>query len=372
MKRGKKYPNLEDILGNDRTPEDPALRALAGSVEQVIRNAGNEPWDPADKAALWEEIAPGLVPQPVRYRYLYLKVAAAILVLLAAGLWYFQPRPNDLLRFARQLPREQPLTDTRLLVGQHQAVVVKGKNAALVYAGGGTGVTINKDTLSIAAATYNTLMVPYGRRARVQLEDGSVVQLNAGSRLVYPAAFKNGKREVYLEGEAFFDIAPNSQSPFFVYASGLVTEVLGTTFNISAYPDDTRQSLVLASGSVRLHVPGHGFSRERSQLLQPADMATVDAQDGGLQMSRVNVASYTAWKDGRLLFSNTPLKEILKKLTRYYNIPLDLASTKPGLETCSGDLDLEDNLDNVLEVICATNSLRYERYGQRIVLTEKE
>lgn len=214
--------------------------------------------------------------------------------------------------------------------------------------------------------------MPYGRRSRLQLEDGTIVQLNAGSRLVYPAAFNGSKREVYLEGEAFFDIAPDAQHPFFVYASGIETEVLGTTFNISAYPDDPLQSVVLASGSVRVHLEKHGVFGKQSQQLKPTEMAAISREGDHLRVSRVDVATYTAWKDGRLLFAATPLKDILKKLTRYYNIQLDLESTQPGLETCSGDLDLEDNLDNVLDVICATNSLRYERHEQRIILKEKE
>ena len=373
MKPGKKL-KLEDILGNDRVPpfksEDPAQQELANAVQRVIRNAGNETWDPADKAALWQQIAPGLAPKPVIRRYLFLKAAAIALVLLSAGAWWLWPRQQSaLVQFARRQPAET-VTETRLTLGQNKSVVIKGKNSVLVYAR--NSVSINADSTAVPSSPYNTLLVPYGRRSRVQLEDGTIVQLNAGSRLVYPAVFTAGRREVYLEGEGFFDIAPDAQRPFFVYASGMETEVLGTTFNISAYPDDSLKTLVLASGSVRLHLEKHGLFGQQPQQLKPAEMATISREGNQLRVSRVNVAAYTAWKDGRLLFAATPLKDILKKLTRYYNIRLDLESTQPGLETCSGDLDLEDNLDNVLDVICATNSLRYERHGQRIILKEKE
>lgn len=377
MKPGKKQLKLEDILGNDQPPtaqnEDPAQLELVAAVQRMITNAGNEAWDPADKASLWQDIAGHLVPKQVRYRYLFLKIAAAVLLLLTAGAWLFWPRQHSaLVQFAQQQGPMESATDTRLILGQNKSVVVKGKNSSLIYAGGGAGVTINANSTAIPADVYNTLLVPYGRRSRVQLEDGTVVLLNAGSRLVYPASFKDNKREVYLEGEAFFDIAPNAQSPFFVYASGIETEVLGTTFNVCAYSDDAQQSLVLVSGSVRLHLREHGLFGKHAQQLEPSQMATVSPKGGDLQVSRVNVRTYTAWKDGSLLFFSTPLKDILKKLTRYYNIQLDLASTQPGLETFSGDLDLDENLDNVLDAICAANSLRYERHGQRIVLKEKE
>lgn len=374
MKPGKKHLKLEDILGNDHVPplknEDPAQQELAESVQRVIRNAGSEEWDPADKASLWQQITPHLVPKPTVYRYLFLKVAAAVLALISVGGWLFWPRQQSaLVQFARQQPVEN-VTETRLTLGQNKSVIVKGKNSVLVYAR--NSVSINADSTAVSSSTYNTLLVPYGRRSRLQLEDGTIVQLNAGSRLVYPAAFNGSKREVYLEGEAFFDIAPDAQHPFFVYASGIETEVLGTTFNISAYPDDPLQSVVLASGSVRVHLEKHGVFGKQSQQLKPTEMAAISREGDHLRVSRVDVATYTAWKDGRLLFAATPLKDILKKLTRYYNIQLDLESTQPGLETCSGDLDLEDNLDNVLDVICATNSLRYERHEQRIILKEKE
>jgi transmembrane sensor len=377
MKPGKKQLKLEDLLGNDHEPPgqnaDPAQQELAASVQRMITNAGNETWDPGDKASLWQDIAGQLVPAPFRYRYLFLKIAAAIVVLLAVGGWLFRSRQHSaLVQFAQHQAAMGAITDTRLILGQNKSVVVKGKNSSLIYAGGGAGVTINASSTAIPADVYNTLLVPYGRRSRVQLEDGTIVFLNAGSRLVYPASFKDHKREVYLEGEAFFDIAPNAQSPFLVYASGIETEVLGTTFNVCAYRDDAQQNVVLVSGSVRLRLPEHGLFGKPTQLLQPSEMATVNAKGGNLQVDHVNVAAYTAWKDGRLLFFRTPMKDILKKLTRYYNIPLDLASTQPGLETCSGDLVLAENLDDVLEVICATNSLRYERQGTRIVVKEKE
>lgn len=370
----KKHLKLEDLLGNDHEPpaqsDDPVQQQMADAVQRMITNAATETWDPADKALLWQDIAAGLAAKPFVHRYLFLKIAAAVLLLLSVATWLFWPQaPHSLVQFAQQQHLERA-TDTRLILGQQPAIVVKGKNASLVY--GGQGVTINADSTLSSTAPYNTLLVPYGRRARLQLEDGTIVLLNAGSRLVYPATFHQKKREVYLEGEAFFEVAPNAGSPFFVYASRIETEVLGTSFNISAYPDDHQQSLVLASGSVRLHLPSQRRFGKHARQLQPNEMATVGMESENLQVSTVNVATYTAWKDGRLLFYSTPLKEILKKLTRYYNIQLDLASTQPGLETCSGDLDLEDHLENVLDVICATNSLRYERQGQRIVLKEKD
>ncbi|SEW52521.1 FecR family protein [Chitinophaga arvensicola] len=368
----KKQLKLEDLLGNDGEPpvqsDDPAQQQLAAAVQKMITSAGNENWESADKSALWQEIAAALVPRPFVYRYLFLKIAASILFLLVAGAWLFWPRPpHSLVQFARQQHLDTS-GDTRLILGQQPAVVIKGKNSSLVY--GGHNITINADSTTVSSAPYNTLQVPYGRRARLQLDDGTVVLLNAGSKLVYPATFADNKREVYLEGEAFFEIAPKAEAPFFVYASRMETEVLGTSFNISAYTDDTRQSLVLASGSVRMRLPSQHLFGKRFRQLQPHEMAIVSNEE--LTVNKVDITPYTAWKDGRLLFYSTPLKEILKKLTRYYNIQLDLASTQPGLETCSGDFDLDDDLNNVLDVICATNSLRYERQGTHIVLKEKD
>ena len=371
----KKDLKLEDLLSNDHEPpaqsDDPLQQEMAAAVQRMISSAGMETWDPADKALLWDNIATGLVPKPRVYRYLFPKIAAAAaVVLIIVAAWLFWPRPaHPLVQFARG-QHVDSVTDTRLILGQQSAVTLKGKNASLVY--GGKGVTINADSTLASAALYNTLVVPYVRRARLQLEDGTIVQLNAGSRLVYPSVFRDKRREVYLEGEAFFEVAPDAASPFFVYASGIETEVLGTSFNISAYPDDKQQSLVLASGSVRTQLSSHRLFGKHSRQLNPGEMATVNMENENLQVSTVNIATYTAWKDGRLLFYSVPLKDILKKLTRYYNIQLELTSTQPGLETCSGDLDLEENLENVLDVICATNSLRYERQGQRIILKEKD
>lgn len=103
----KKHLKLEDLLGNDQEPpaqsDDPAQQQLADAVQRMITNAGNETWETADKDRLWQEIAAGLVPKPFVYRYLFLKIAASVLVLLAAASWLLWPRPpHSLVRFAQQ------------------------------------------------------------------------------------------------------------------------------------------------------------------------------------------------------------------------------------------------------------------------------
>lgn len=260
MNADKQHPKLEDILGEDHITSnqsnDPAQQELADATRRMILQAGNESWDPADKEQLWAQIASGLIPVRFSYRRLLLRVAAALLLLGGLGTWLCWPhqQQNNLVQFALTQPVSENNGDTRLLLGKN-AVVVKGHNSSLVY--GNNQVTINADSTAQPTAAYNTLLVPYGRRSKVQLEDGTVVQLNAGSRLVYPSSFDKNKREVFLEGEAFFEVAPNAGAPFFVYTSNMETEVLGTSFNISAYKDDTRKSIVLVTGSVQLNLPQH-------------------------------------------------------------------------------------------------------------------
>ena len=113
---------------------------------------------------------------------------------------------------------------------------------------------------------YNTLIVPYGKRSQLQLADGSKVWLNSGSKLVYPVTFEGKRREVYIEGEAIFDVAHNAKQPFIVLSKDHEIEVLGTLFNVSNYLDDESISTTLKNGSVQIRYKTDSFLKGRKVL----------------------------------------------------------------------------------------------------------
>lgn len=342
---------------------------LEASVKQISLSAGNEVFPEEEKAVLWERIENDYkkVKQP-RYRRIGWKAVAAAAAVLMAAAWWMLPKKaqneeSGILQFAKQQHISDTTTETRLMLGNNRQMTVNGTNATLKY--NQQGVLVNnmqQVDQERNGEEYNTLIVPYGRRAHITLEDGTVAWLNAGSKMIYPIVFDGLKREVFLEGEAYFDVSQKAGVPFFVYTNNLRTTVLGTGFNVSAYADDAEQSVVLVTGNVKVKAN----SGNNEQLLSPGEKAGFN----GLKLSKqtVNILEYTSWKDGRLQFEHAPLNHIVKRLGRYFNIRITIHANEQA--TFSGDLDLADNVETVLDAVSASTGLTYKRTEEGFILTK--
>ena len=172
---------------------------------------------------------------------------------------------------------------------------------------------------------YNTLTIPFGKRFEITLSDGTLVHLNAGSSLKYPVNFQKGKkREVFLKGEAFFDVSEDKLNSFVVSTSGMDVTVLGTEFNVSAYPEDSFINTVLVEGSVSLTSNGNNLGKVNSPLLlKPGFKAEWDNQSGKANIEDVDTNIYTSWTSGKLIIKNLPFKNIIKRLERNFNVTIE-------------------------------------------------
>ncbi|WP_228851670.1 FecR family protein [Aegicerativicinus sediminis] len=175
----------------------------------------------------------------------------------------------------------------------------------------------NEDSL-IETLVYNELKVPYGKKFTIELSDGTDVYLNAGSSIKFPIKFLEGlKREVFITGEAYFDVTKDQAHPFIVNTGDMAVEVLGTSFNVSNYPEDASIDVVLEEGSVALS------NTASSSILKlvPGEKGSL-AKNGSATLTKeeVNTKVYTGWRDGRLTFRNISFKNIIPKLEREYNV----------------------------------------------------
>lgn len=169
---------------------------------------------------------------------------------------------------------------------------------------------------------YNTLSVPNGKRFEIVLSDGTIAHLNAGSSLRYPIQFLQGyHRAVFVSGEAYFDVAKDSTHPFIVGADKLNIRVLGTQFNVHAYPEDDVTDVVLVKGAVGLYGEKEYVS-ERSVLLEPGFKARYSKIDQAINTWKVATNVYTSWRDGELVFRNMSFENIVKKLERHFNVTI--------------------------------------------------
>lgn len=167
------------------------------------------------------------------------------------------------------------------------------------------------------STTYSEVIVPLGQMTQIKLPDGSNIYLNSGTKLKYPTAFDQSKREIFIDGEAFMDVSKNKHKPFIVNTTNFSITVLGTSFNVSAYSEDNRANVTLVEGSVQLQSKLKGWSKN----MVPGQIATINNGDGP-SVAQVNTEFYTTWKEGKIIFRKETLEEIAHKMERWYNVEI--------------------------------------------------
>jgi len=222
-------------------------------------------------------------------------------------------------------------------------------------------IALNEDTITEKqkvrkpADALIQIFVPYGQRMKIIMHDGSLVWLNSGTRFSYPERMNGRVREVFLCGEAFFDVAKNPEAPFYVNTPDLKISVTGTKFNISAYDDDLLNQTVLVEGSVNVQL--RGILPENNIVLQPGEMATFSRENKSFFKDKADIGHYTSWVCGYLILEKEPISEVVKKLERYYNQRIIVNDAVRGI-TFSGKVDLKDDLKEILDDLAFASSVK--------------
>jgi len=180
--------------------------------------------------------------------------------------------------------------------------------------------------------TYRELAVPKGRKAKIMLSDGTVIQVNSDSRISYPLVFTSRQRVVYLSGEAYFTVAKDPSKPFIIHTANTETRVLGTVFNIKAYPEEQATTLTVEEGRVRFSLK----SDTEKQLILTADQQGILGKENVPVMRKTDAARYTAWKDSELVLENLSLKDIIPLLNRWYGVKVTVRNREIGNERFTG------------------------------------
>ncbi len=304
------------------------------------------------------------------YRFLYV-AAACISVFIISVLYVYTVRDQvkDNVIFSDYIVgNELQSEDIQLITNNQTAYFQENINIDISNAGVARVKTDNEDRkdISMDKKTLNTLIVPYGKRSTLTLSDGSKVWLNSGSVLEFPAQFAGDNREVSLaSGEMYIEVAPDRKKSFYVRTSDFKIRVYGTKFNVSTYANSPK-SIVLVEGSVGLQsINGDEVN------LTPNEQA-VYSQDGTFNTQKVDVAHFISWKNGYLMFEDTPMSEVLKQVERYYNLSFnyDKDVTLKDL-TCNGKIILSENLDNVMTTITLLTSTQYKKENNRIYITNE-
>lgn len=217
---------------------------------------------------------------------------------------------------------------------------------------------------NLSVNVMNTLYTPAGQRARLILQDGTEVWLNAKSKLTYPAQFTGSERRVTIEGEGFFKVAKDPSKPFIVSARNVDMKVLGTQFNVYSYPEAGFVQTSLLEGSVCVFFPE---KENEGIILKPDQQVTVS--NGKMKVESIRLSEHFLWRDGIYAFENEPLISILKKLELYYDVKIVVKDTLLFNDTYTGKFRQRDSLDDVFRVLQQIRKFKVKKNVEKNIIT---
>jgi transmembrane sensor len=307
-----------------------------------------------------------LAPAPVVRAGIFTfgRVAAAAVLLLLAGTAYL---------FTMNKQPEKPIatiTHTDIAPGMNKAVLTLGDGSTVTLDSAGNqeikqGIRKQNGQLLYTAQAhdgivhYNKLSTPRGGQFKIVLPDGTKVWLNSASTLRYPTAFTGTQRTVELEGQGYFEVAKNAAQPFKVMVGHMEVQVLGTDFDIMAYPDESTVNTTLLTGSVQVK------DGQTLKLLTPGQQAVVSAD--AITVKNADLKKVTAWKNGLFVFNNMALPAILREMARWYDVEIVYAA-KPSEELYGGGIGRNLNLSGVLDLLEASGYNHFRIEERKVIV----
>ncbi|MBT2621927.1 FecR family protein [Chryseobacterium sp. ISL-6] len=341
-----------------------------GDLRQFVMEAlsvDNSEYDNVELARVVDAVASQLREklQPretVRLRR-YLPYVAAVLLLISSVTAYYLSRTDQ-----GYLKQKQGLAND--VKPGHSAATLTlagGRKISLNDVSAGTlavesGITVSKNkngeliytissTNGASEHSINTLSTAKGETYQIVLSDGTKVWLNAGTTLQYAANLREqGKRKVKLAGEAYFEVFKDKSHPFVVETPTQSVEVLGTHFNINSYADEGRTVTTLAEGSVKVSALQN--ADQKAVILKPGEQSLYS--NGDINVRAADMQTALSWKEGQIYFKDASLQEVLRQVSRWYNIEVEYKG-EPGSEVFNGGIKRTANLSAVLRILELSN-----------------
>lgn len=341
--------------------------------EDFLKKAFGDP----NRNLRWQEwkklegLTTGKRIRDVRLRWLRAAVAVLIPVLGGLAVWQWQDGSTA------EVPA---VTQQQIRMGSSKAIVelaggqqiFLSNDTALSLENQGIRLVNHKDTLNLighssadsVVGKFHMIRIPRGGEYIARLEDGSVVHLNSGSEMKIPVDFGVTRREVWLKGEAFFDVSYDENRVFTVHTNKAEISVLGTEFDIRAYEEEGDVVTTLVEGSVEV------YSGTVSNRLKPGFQARV-AEKGKIITAKVDVYPYIAWKTGRMVFEDQCLEQIMVELQRWYDF--EIFYTHPEIKDMRFTIDIRkyDDISKVLALMEKMNKVSFTQKDRTIVLNNR-
>ena len=328
----------------------------------------------------WNKVVDLLCLKPKSKRVVWLQVlkyAAAILLpvlLVLTGYWTFRNHPEEITSPVVQIhagssnavlvldngKNIELSNDSVKSLVEKDGTIIKNSNSELSYA--------NSNLANSASNLRNTLIVPRGGEYTLSLSDGSKLVVNSMSKLIFPVKFTGNKREITLvEGEAYFEVAKDKSRPFIVSVKGAKVEVLGTSFDIKAYPDDNYTYTTLVEGKVK-----HSLCNKPLDVnfLAPDQQAVFNVASSEVAIKKVDAKQLVQWTVGMYSFTNQTLDEIMKTLSRWYDFEYTFEDESLKTVRFEGGLNKYERIEPILDIISKTGKVQVKIKGKEIIFSK--
>ena len=302
----------------------------------------------------------------------YAAIFIPVLLVAAASLFFlFGNQEEELLAVDQKI---KPGTEKATLVLSDGSSVELNESSTMTeIEQQGINIINNLKTLTYSSdnvvrkteeIAYNQLITPKGGTYRLTLSDNSSIILNAGSSLRYPVVFNNEKREVYLSGEAYFEVEHDGR-PFSVICEGMDVNVLGTTFNVEAYEDEPLIKTTLVEGKVEV-VSDIGIDNKK--ILAPNDQSVYHPGENRFEVQQVNARQYTSWIDGKFEFNKDNLAAVMLELSRWYDFEYEFQNESAKNYHFSARITNDQEISTILDMLEMTTNVKFEMKDQKIIV----
>ena len=322
-----------------------------------------------DEERAWQELAGKIRRGRIKSFYRRLSLGAAVVIIfigLGMAFWQRNKLPEQEVQLIQILPGSTKAT--LILANGSQIDLTRGDlkevitTEALIENDSLLGLQYNHIKLRDEQPVFHTVKVPVAGEYHFTLSDGTKVWMNSDSELRFPVNFTSNRREIFIKGEAYFEVEPDRERPFIVHANQVSIQVLGTKFNVSAYGESQQVLTTLVQGGV--NVKYAGLQTE----LQPGFQAVTDIKAGTMDRREVEVGMYTSWTKGIFEYENMPLSDIAVQLSRWYDVRIIFAAPEFANRRFTGVVRKYDVLNDVLSIIEQTTDVCFIVNGKEIVV----
>ena len=307
-------------------------------------------------------------------RYL-VRISVAACLVIACGLLYFFRQETEVqpVVTTREPAEPRPAEMKAILVKTDGQEILLGKQNQKLQEKNGMWITADSNGLEYTrrqavtsdTEASNTLIVPRGGMYLLTLSDSTRVWLNADSRLEYPLAFSGNMREVKLKGEAYFEVAKDEHRPFFVQTGDVRIRVLGTSFNVTSYPEHEKIETTLEQGRIQIT-----NGKEQVDVV-PGKQVVYDKKNSQFKMRSVDTKLYTSWKDGYYKFEQMTLEEIMETLSLWYDLNVFYVNAEVKSLEFTGRLRRYDRVEGLLRKFEQMNLVEFELNGRNVMIRKK-